>query len=550
MTETLALSAPDLAAWFPLWKAAGFFFATFILEDAAAIGAGLLLATGGLSWPAAFTACFLGIWLGDAGLYALARVGGRRWFDRSSWHRFAAKVTQCEGWFARRGTTVLIFSRMVPGARLPTYLAAGFLRVPLRRFLLVTGMAAFVWTFAVLWLAQTVGARVAHWLGAWKHGSLILLGAAFAAFVGLQFFRRAVQQCDWRRPVARLGRWQHWEFWPAWAFYPPVIARCLWLAVKYRGLTTPTAANPGIFSGGIVGESKSATLADLSATSPEFTAPAALISGVSFAERWHSLEIIRAQLGIDYPFILKPEEGQRGLGVKLIRTATQAEAYLRQTAAPLIAQRYAAGPGEAGVFYYRFPHESTGNIFAITEKIFPVIIGDGRSTITDLIAADPRARFLADKYLARFRSRQDQVLGEGESLKLVEAGNHAQGCIFREGMHLCTPALTRQIDEISQKVPGFFIGRYDIRYPNDEDLRAGINFQIIELNGAASEATSIYDARTSLLAAYRTLFRQWELVFAIGAANRQLGCRPTSLAVVWKKWREQLQRAATYPAAD
>ena len=35
-------------------KAAGFFLATFILEDVAAVGAGLLLASGEMSWPTAF----------------------------------------------------------------------------------------------------------------------------------------------------------------------------------------------------------------------------------------------------------------------------------------------------------------------------------------------------------------------------------------------------------------------------------------------------------------------------------------------------------------
>jgi hypothetical protein len=106
------------------------------------------------------------------------------------------------------------------------------------------------------------------------------------------------------------------------------------------------------------------------------------------------------------------------------------------------------------------------------------------------------------------------------------------------------------MDAISKKVPGFYIGRFDIRYASETDLRAGNNFQIVELNGAASEATSIYDARNSLLTAYRQLFRQWNLVFAIGSANRKRGCAPTNLLLVWKKWREYVLEAATYPAAD
>src|SRR6266571_4909315 len=160
MTEVIRLSLSAVAEWLPFAKAAGFFLATFVLEDVAAVGAGLLLATGGISWPAAFVACFLGIWMGDAGLYALARYAGRGWFERSSLRRVAAKVAESERWFAERGAPILIFSRLVPGARLPTYLAAGFLRVPLPRFLLITGAASFVWTLAILALVQKFGEQV------------------------------------------------------------------------------------------------------------------------------------------------------------------------------------------------------------------------------------------------------------------------------------------------------------------------------------------------------------------------------------------------------
>ena len=110
--------------------------------------------------------------------------------------------------------------------------------------------------------------------------------------------------------------------------------------------------------------------------------------------------------------------------------------------------------------------------------------------------------------------------------------------------------LERRIDDISQRLEGFFIGRYHIRCASEADLRAGRNFQIIELNGAASEDTSIHDARNSLRSAYGTLYRQWEQVFAIGAANRRRGAPPTSLALLWHKWRENTALASRYPLAD
>jgi membrane protein DedA with SNARE-associated domain len=571
--------------WTPALQAATLFLSTFVLEDVAAVGAGLLLATGALAWPTAFWACFLGIWIGDAGLYALARVFGRNWFERSSLRRFAGRVAQSEQWFAERGNSILIFSRLLPGARLPTYLAAGFLRLPLDRFLLITGAASLVWTLVILLLTHAVGAKLLAWLKVFQHGGWLILLSVPGMLAGMHFAKRWARAVGARRstpvlqgagvrvqrPALRLtertstgraifrgwqrfsvavGRWRRWEFWPAWMFYPPVALYCLWLAVKHRGLMLPTAANPGIFSGGIVGESKMTTLRELMATSPEFTAEAELLAGGTAEERLDSLREICRRRQIPYPFILKPDVGQRGAGIKLIRAEEQALDYLRQTSAPLVLQRYAPGPHEIGVFYYRFPDEPSGRIFAITEKIFPLLTGDGRSTVAELVWSDPRARFMGGKYLARLEGRREEVLPAGATLKLVEAGNHAQGCIFRDGMRLCTPALGERIDTLSQKLTGFHIGRYDLRYASEDDLRAGRNFQIIELNGAASEATSIYDARNSLLAAYRTLFRQWDLVFAIGAANRRRGCAPTNLSLVWTKWREYARVAATYPAAD
>lgn len=534
----------------PWWQMLALFIGTFILEDVAAIAGGLLIAGGSLGWSAAFWPCFLGIWLGDAGLYTLARFGGREWFERSRFKKFAPKVQASEEWFSRRGDLILIFSRLLPGARLPTYLAAGFLKLNWSRFLLITGTASLVWALVILLITQSAGVQLIGWLKEYRHGIWVLL----AGLLGVMALVNLIARTDWRMLRLRLGatwaRWTQWEFWPSWLFYPPVALWCLWLAIKYRGASLPTAANPGIFAGGIVGESKMATLAELSRTNPEFTAEAALITGTSIWERLISLRDTCQRKGISYPLILKPDLGQRGSGVKLIQNEGQAEEYFKKTEAPLLAQRHAPGPKEAGIFYYRLPGQAKGRIFSITEKVFPVIEGDGHSTIHELIWRDERARIIADKYLARLGDRQNEVLATGEKLKLVEAGNHAQGCIFRDGKHLLTSELEQRIDEISQGLNGFYIGRYDIRFVSDEDLKAGRNFQIIELNGAAAEATSIYDARNSLWAAYRTLFQQWELVFTIGAANRNAGQHPMPVWELWSNWRRFLKLAETYPQAD
>jgi hypothetical protein len=84
----------------------------------------------------------------------------------------------------------------------------------------------------------------------------------------------------------------------------------------------------------------------------------------------------------------------------------------------------------------------------------------------------------------------------------------------------------------------------------DAALRAGTGFQIIELNDAASEATNLYDAKNSLWTAYRTLYRQWRVIYAVGSENRNRGAVPRSALAVWQDWRDFSGRACNFPIAD
>jgi membrane protein DedA with SNARE-associated domain len=518
-------------------EAAALFALTFLSEDAAVPSAAVMVASGVLSWELGFAACFLGIWLGDLWLYGMARALGAPFVTR---FHIAPAVQRSQAWFEKRGSLVLVVSRFVPGLRLPSYLAAGAMCFSLRTFTIVTGLATAAWVTAIF-----VGS---HFLGVGQvplireHAPWIALVAVATALAAM-----ALRRVRW---PAFVRRWTQWEFWPAWLFYAPVGCFYAWLGLRHRSFTLATAANPGLPMGGLVGESKFDTLRVLQCACPDAVAETWLLAPGTPDDRFVELHIIVESHAVTLPFILKPDVGQRGVGVKLIRSLAAARAYLEEVTAPVLLQRYAPGPGEVGVFYYRLPEESAGHIFAITEKIFPVIAGDGERTVAQLIAADPRAAIVAHTYLRRFAHLRETVLAPGTTLKLVEAGNHAQGCIFRDGRHLATPELLATLDRISQSVPGFFIGRYDIRYATDDDLRAGRGLAILELNGAGAEATSIYDARNTLLSAYRTLYRQWALVFRIGALNRARGHGAASTAQLLAAWRQTSALVAAYPLAD
>jgi len=518
----------------------------FVSEDGTTITAAALAAASVLDVRLAFLSAFAGLWIGDLGVYALARwtspaIRRHRWFQ--PWF---AKTTSAESSRARRkGRWRLALSRFLPGTRLPAYIAAGLEQMPVAAFAMVTAMSAMAWVallFFSIRLAPGHASTASHQLAVLALAGLVLVTL-------LSIWRRWNPQICQRISIS-FQRIVKWEFWPAWLFYSPVALFCAYLGIRYFGFSLPTIANVNQKNGGIVGESKIEILRTLMETSPDITSDAYLIPPGLLVERIEWVLDICHRNEICFPLVLKPDTAQRGAGFNKIQSLGEAQRYLAQVSGPVVLQRYIEGPKEAGIFYYRFPNERIGNIFGITRKQFPVLTGDGKHTLRELISADPRARLIAPIYLKRFGAEAERVLGVAERVRLVEAGNHRQGCIFLDGSDLLTEELRACFDEISQKIPGFYIGRYDIRYSSDDGLRQGKGFKIIELNGAASEATNIYDSANSLWSAYRTLYQQWQLVYQIGAANRRRGHRPAAVLAVLRDWIDFSRRAMEYPIAD
>ncbi len=332
-----------------------------------------------------------------------------------------------------------------------------------------------------------------------------------------------------------------WEFWPAWAAYVPLIPYLLYLALKHRSVTLFTAVNPGMPSSGFAGESKSEILDHLTAS--RAVARYALIPGS--IEAYARIE--RAAEFLDprgFPVVLKPDVGERGSGVAIVRSRGELEFYLRAAQGDTIIQEYIAGL-EFGVFYYRDPRQPRGRIFSITEKRFPQVVGDGESTLEQLILRDPRAVCLASVYLRSSKRPATYVPAAGESTPLVELGSHCRGAIFLDATALKTRPLEQAIDTISKAHPGFFFGRFDIRVPSVEALQAGREIKVIELNGVSAEATHIYDPAVSLFGAYKVLYAQWRIAFEIGAINRRRGAQPLSAPALLALMREHLRPAPT-----
>ena len=347
------------------------------------------------------------------------------------------------------------------------------------------------------------------------------------------------------------------EFWPMWAFYPPVMLYAAWLMLRYRGTLLPTVANPSFPGGGFYGESKAEILSLATRHVPEWVAPFIRLqrpdapAADAAPERDAALAAL-AEASLSLPVVAKPDLGCRGAGVKLVRTPANLLAYIDgfPRGAAFLLQRLVPHQGEAGIFYCRRPGEQRGRIVSITLKYFPHVTGDGRSTLRELILADPRAGQLSHLYLRRHKTRLEEVPRAGESIRLAFAGSHSRGAIFRNGTHLVTPEMEARFEAIARALPEFHFGRFDVRFADFAQVQRGEGFTILEVNGAGAESTHIWDRRTSLLQAWRDLMRQYRWLFEIGAANRARGFKPMSLAAFMRDYRREKLLTPQYPATD
>lgn len=510
--------------------------ATFISEDLTCLAAGLLAAAGRLDWALAVAACFVGIAFGDAGVWFLGRTASNRaWVKR---RLPDARRAELSNWFGRHGGKVAFAARFLPGTRVPLLLAAGVANRGGLRVLAWSVVAALAWVPLVVLSVALFGAAVPVW---------VALAAALGALVVLRVVPKLFTRVGRAKLRTKASKVWRWEFWPAWVFYLPLVPWFFILSARYRSLTVWTAANPGIPAGGVVGESKSDILAKLP---PDWIIPTLLVPSDEHADRVRLVREALAERGWGFPFVLKPDAGQRGAGVKKIHDCVDLEKYLLAYPGPVIVQPYHAGPFEAGVFYYRLPGAVRGRIFSVTDKVFPVVTGDGCSTLVELIWAHPRYRMQAEMFLARHVADADRVLVTDEAFPLALAGNHCQGTLFRDGGHLITPELEAAFDSIAKHFDGFFVGRFDARYSDPTEFRAGRGFAIVELNGVTSESTNLYDPSWSLVRAYRTLFRQWALLFRIGHKNRLCGHRPRSARELLKLLRVYYRDRNVSPLSD
>ena len=182
----------------------------------------------------------------------------------------------------------------------------------------------------------------------------------------------------------------HWEYWPFAIIYAPAFVYWLYLSLKARSLFFFSAANPAIETGGLVGESKIKLLKKL----PDKLVPRTIY--IPFGQPIEEVYLEIARSGLTYPLIAKPNIGSRGFLVKKLTNQSDLASFLSKQHVDFLLQEFIDHPVELSVLYYRFPNKRKGTISSVTIKKYLMVVGDGKSTVEQLIKRIDRAKLQLD----------------------------------------------------------------------------------------------------------------------------------------------------------
>jgi hypothetical protein len=316
-------------------------------------------------------------------------------------------------------------------------------------------------------------------------------------------------------------RLKSWEYWPFGIVQFPVILYFFWLSIRARSPFFFSASNPGIVMGGMFGESKYDVLQKIPR---QYIAPAVLIQVPCTKE--DILKIIDEH-NLKLPIIFKPDLGERGFMVRRITTEQDIDQYLLKMKYNFLVQELIDLPLEFGVFYLRFPHHTKGQVTSVVIKEMLSVVGDGRSTLQELILNKDRAKLQWEALKRNYRHRLHEIVPANKTIELVSIGNHALGTKFLDGGHLINESLSNTFDQISKQIDGFYFGRFDLKCASLEDLFQG-RIKILELNGCGAEPSHIYHPGYSLFKAIKVLLDHWQTIFLIARENAKRGIRYVS----------------------
>ena len=269
----------------------------------------------------------------------------------------------------------------------------------------------------------------------------------------------------------------HWEAWPFKILYAPIAPFWFYYMLKSRSVWFFTPSNPKITFGGLDGEPKK----EMYELLPKSYYPKTI--NVLHEEDFRQVVQKIENSGFEYPFIVKPDIGCQGILFRKIDQESQLQNYHQNAPVEYLIQEFVTYHMEVSVFYIRHPKNKKGKVTGFLHKIPMQVVGDGVSTLEQLIHQHPKAKKRIQELFEKHKSQWNQVIEKGEKYMLSYAANHNRGAHFVDLKEHIDDELVSIFDEISNSIDDFYYGRYDIICNSIEDLKQKKNFSILEYNG-------------------------------------------------------------------
>ncbi len=287
------------------------------------------------------------------------------------------------------------------------------------------------------------------------------------------------------------------EFGPAWWIHLPMKIFGIYWSVKLLNLGFFQAANPGLENGGLFDYSKNESLNKFR----QINIPKTFV--LDFPYNLSDIPSILDEAAIEFPFIIKPDFGERGREVELISDIKSMTRYFaNKIEGKYLIQEYLADGMEFGVFYIKNPKTGRVCLTSLTLKLPLQILGDGKSTIRNLALSHARV----SKYIDEITyPNLDEIPDKNHLVKLSIKGNHCKGAIFLDCSEYIDETMIAAFKRICTPFKDFFYGRLDVKVRFLEDLKQEQKIKILEVNGCNSEPIHIYSPEKTYLMALKII---------------------------------------------
>jgi len=316
---------------------------------------------------------------------------------------------------------------------------------------------------------------------------------------------------------------------PFWFFHVPIFPYYLYLSIRRRSLAFFTNTNPNIFTGGFVNSSKINAFKGID--SKWLPKQAFFTSNL--------IDVVENELRhkcIEYPFILKPDKGERGFGVVKVNNREELLEKLHKVTDDFIIQEFIDFPLEFGILFYQNPKTNKGDISSICYKEMPFVIGNGVDELQELIFK--KYNTLDFENINNQNSKK--VLDENDHFLLEYIAHRNRSCLFKDYNSIYSNQIIETFSLITSKMENFNFGRFDVKAKTIESLTTGNDLKILEVNGVNSLPIHIFDPIHSFYKCYKDLYAHWFTIFQISKRNSSLGFKPMKTNDLIKEIRKKL----------